>query len=288
MTRSRYAVAAFFQSFGITRNNKRLADAAFELHLMQDGEQLLGAACWSKTEEIEEISMEYWNLRRMERQEKELLEKLSGAENTLHEAQINRAEMLDRSKGAGEELLGQRDEIFAKIEDLSDEREEILANAKTIKRRHAALKMKAEVLREEDNDTSKLTECSIGLAALKDEFAQSKSDLDEVEARISTEEDILAELQDKIKIKTNGSKGESAKSFSRISKANRDITAFRSELGLLNEEQAKIFREIGRFLNLNAKRHDCRDACKGYRGLLEQTRLLYNSVQMNRKLANRE
>lgn len=288
MTRSRYTIAAFFQAFGIARTNKRLADAAFEMHLMQDGEELLGAYCWPKTEEIEEVSMEYWNLRSLRKKEDQLLESLKKAEETLSGAQANRAEVLNRSKGAGEELLLQREEIFLKIEEFSTEREEVMSDAKFIKRKYSALKMKAKVLQDEGNaPEEKINLCKADLAALKNDFSASKQELDEIEARIEAQEEILEDLQKKIKIATKGSKGASAQSFTLISKANKDITNFRSELGLINEEQAKIFREIGRFLNLNARRPDCRNACKGYRGLLEQTRLLYNSIQLNRKLASR-
>jgi len=288
MTRSRYTIAAFLQAFGISRTNKRLADAAFEMHLMQDGEELLGAYCWSKTEEIEEVSMEYWNLRSLSKKEDRLLNNLKKAEETLSEAQANRAEVLDRSKGAGEELLLQREEIFLKIEELSAEREEIISEAQFIKRKYSALKMKTKVLQDEgDAPVEKINSCRADLAALKNDFSVSKQELDEIETRIETQEEALENLQREIKIATTGNKGASTESFTLISKANKDISNFRSELGLINEEQAKIFREIGRFLNLNARRSDCRNACKGYRGLLEQTRLLYNSIRLNRKLSSR-
>ena len=68
MTRTRYMIATFLQYFGVGRKVKRLTDAAFETHLMQDGEEILGAYCWKNIENIEELSMEYWNLRRLERE----------------------------------------------------------------------------------------------------------------------------------------------------------------------------------------------------------------------------
>ncbi|MFT6382553.1 MAG: hypothetical protein ACJAXZ_004055, partial [Akkermansiaceae bacterium] len=64
MTRTRFSIAALLQSFGVIRKTRRLTDSAFEMHLMQDGEELLGSFCWRNLEEIEDLSMEYWNLRR--------------------------------------------------------------------------------------------------------------------------------------------------------------------------------------------------------------------------------
>ena len=75
MTRTRFGFAVIFQTFGLLRKTKRMTDAAFEAHLMQDGEELLGKYCWKNIENIENLSMEYWNIRRLEREQKEIQEK---------------------------------------------------------------------------------------------------------------------------------------------------------------------------------------------------------------------
>jgi len=288
MTRSRYVLAALLQSFGVIRKNKRLADAASEMHLMQDGEELLGSFCWRNLEEIEDLSMEYWNLRRLDREAKAVIEKLKEAEETLANAQTNRADLIDRSKGIGQELFEDRDLLFEKIESLNVRRDEIMAGATATKRKHAALKMKAEVLKEEGAENKeKLTQCRENLLELKKEFNEGKTQLREVEAKIDELEEKLTYLQESINSKLEGTKGEATESFAKISKANRDITKYQADLRLIQDEQSKIFREVGRFLNLNADRIDCKKACQGHRGLQLQTRLLYRSVQWNRKLVER-
>ncbi|MFT7172654.1 MAG: chromosome segregation ATPase [Paracoccaceae bacterium] len=288
MTRTRFSIAALLQSFGVIRKTKRLTDSAFEMHLMQDGEGLLGSFCWRNLEEIEDLSMEYWNLRRMDREEQALMQKLRESEDTLTAAQANRADLVDRSKDIGQNLFQKREDLFQKVEDLNIERDELMGEATTTKRKHAALKMKSEVLREEgDANKEKLEKCGEDLKDLKEEFTARKSVLTKINARILAQEEKLAELQVKIDEKLESSKGEATESFAQISEANRDITNYRSELGLLNEEQGAVFREVGRFLNLNATREDCRKSCKDHRGLLEQTRLLYRSIQWNRRLIER-
>lgn len=288
MTRTRFSIAALLQSFGVVRKTRRLTDAAFEMHLMQDGEELLGSFCWQNLEELEDLSVEYWNLRRLDREEQTLIKKLSDAENTLTSAQAKRADLVDRSKDIGQDLFQKREDLFEKIEELSVERDEVMTGATATKRKHSALKMKAEVLKEEgEANKEKVEQCRVELKELKEKFIASKSLLTESNERISAQEEKLVELQVKIDEKLEGSKGEATQSFAQISEANRDITNYRAELGLLNGEQGAVFREIGRFLNLNATRADCRKACKGHRGLLEQTRLLYQSIQWNRRLVER-
>ena len=75
--------------------------------------------------------------------------------------------------------------------------------------------------------------------------------------------------------------------FSLISQANRDIAKHRADLGLIREEQAILFHEVGRFLNINFMRIDCREACQDHEGIQEQTRLLRQSIDLNQKLVDR-
>lgn len=288
MTRSRYVIAILLQSFGVILKNKRLTDASYEIHLMQDGEEILGAYCWPNIEDIEELSMEYWNLRKLKQEETTLSEKVSNANKTLSNVQNERASLADLSKGSGQELSQKRERLFEKIEGLNIKRDDLLAEAQQTKRRHSALKMQVQVLKEEDSgNQEKINDCRESLTDLRIQFTKSKEHLVEINDKVDSLKDKLSKLQEKIDDKLKGSKEETTESFTQISKANRDITKYQAELGVLREEQAKYFRGIGSFLRINSKREDCKAACKNQRGLLEQTRLLSLSVDWNRHLAER-
>ena len=150
MTTGHYLIASFLQHFGVRRKTKRMTDAAFETHLMQDGEEILGAYCWEKIEHIEELSMQYWSLRRLKLGEKSILSQIKDAENILASAQKQRASEVDRSIDLGEAFLGERTTLFESIEELNNDRDLIIAEAAKTKKRHSALKMKVKVLQEED------------------------------------------------------------------------------------------------------------------------------------------
>ena len=288
MTRSRYVIAILLQSFGVILKNKRLTDASYEIHLMQDGEEILGAYCWPNIEDIEELSMEYWNLRKLKQEETTLSEKVSNSSKTLSNVQNERASLADLSKGSGQELSQKRERLFEKIEALNIKRDDLLAEAQQTKRKHSALKMQVQVLKEEDSgNQEKINDCRESLTDLRIQFTKSKEHLVEINDKVDSLKDKLSKLQEKIDDKLKGSKEETTESFTQISKANRDITKYQAELGVLREEQAKYFRGIGSFLRINSKREDCKAACKNQRGLLEQTRLLSQSVDWNRHLAER-
>ena len=65
MTTSRYLIARIGLAFGIQRRQRRMAEAASETHLLREAEQILGERIWENVEAVEELGIEYWNLRRL-------------------------------------------------------------------------------------------------------------------------------------------------------------------------------------------------------------------------------
>ena len=288
MTLGRYLIASFLQHFGVRRKSKRMTDAAFETHLMQDGEEILGAYCWEKIEHIEELSIQYWSLRRLKLSGKSILSQIKDAEKILALAQKQRASEVDRSTELGEALLGERMTLFESIEELNNNRDLIIAEAAGTKKRHSALKMKVKVLQEEDeaHRSPEIQKARNELAALRNGFAANKSRLDLIDTQLDQQKDQLNRIQKKIDLASDSMNGAS-EVFSLISQANRDITKHRADLGLIQEEQAILFHEVGRFLNINFMRIDCSEACQDHKGIQEQTRLLRQSIDLNQKLVDR-
>jgi len=288
MTRTSYGFAVFFQSFGLVRKTKRLTDIAFEIHLLQDGEGLLGAACWPNSEGIEELSMEYWTIRRLEREQAAISTNVAAAEVTLNSAQEKRIGLLGQSQETGNELFQIRGKLFEEIQSLNNTRDKIMFEAQVTKRNHSALKMKTKVLLEEGNESNdKIAEYRKSLETLKIEFEDTKMRLSTLDKEIDDKDTDLAKLQAQIADKLKGSKDKTQESFSQISQANKDITKYLAEQGLLQEEHSKLCRDIGRFLSINGKRPDCKTACKSHKGLLSQLRILRMSIQWNRSLVDR-
>ncbi|MEJ6636187.1 MAG: hypothetical protein QNL77_10775 [Akkermansiaceae bacterium] len=288
MTRFSYSLASTLQSFGLHRKMKRMTDAAYELHLMQEGEEFLGALCWPGAEEIEDISMEYWSIRRIDRERAELEMKITEANKLLDKAHLARTTVTDRSKSTGQELFSDREKLFDSLEELNLRRDEVMSNAQQVKRRFEALKTKAKVLKDEgDSDSESYQTTRDTLEKLRTQFQGFKKELSEIDANIDQEQDKLGELQEGIDVKLKGNKDQASETFGQISKANRDITKSKAELGLLTEEHARLCREVGRYLNLNAKSDECQQACKEHRGLLEQIRLLRRSIQWNKRIVEK-
>ncbi len=288
MTRSRYSLAVLLQVFGIHRKMKRMTESANELYLMQDGEEILGGLCWKNVEQIDEISMEYWNLRRICGEQKELREQITSDENALKTAQQERALVIEQNKERGSELFTKREKLFHELELLNEKREDILDEAKQVKRRFEALQLKAKVLKDEgrtENPSFKKT--SEEISHLKVHFPKLKNQLETIDAKISTKQEEQQKTQELIDKQNEGKSSDASEIYALISKANRNISIHRASLGSLSDEYAKHCRQIGRHLNINSNNSACRNACKKYRGLLEQVRLLRRSIHWNKKLLSR-
>lgn len=288
MTRTRYGFAILLQSFGIYRKHKRMVQTAGELHLMQEGEELLGLNVWPRVEPLEDLSMEYWNVRQNYTAQQEIKDQLSELEKSLAVAQAQRNEVLASSQGPSQDLFDRREALLGKIDRQVCRREQLIQEASQVKRRFEALKVKGLVFKEQlGPDSAELQDVKREIQDLKEFFKVLKQQTDEAEQSVQESQEELASHQAIIQEETKGTKQNTAEIYARISECNRKMSELRSELGTLDDEHRKLCRQIGRHLNLHHGHSKIRKICSGHRGLLEQVHLLRRSITWNKKLIAR-
>lgn len=286
MTRTRYLIASLLRTFGVTRKNKRLTDAAYEMHLMQDGEEILGAFCWPQTEPIEDLETAYWNLRRLEKEKQEILSKVRKAEDILGGAHQQKFKAITSSREKESPFNDTILSLNTKIKEFTIDHDACASRALAIKKRHGALKMKLQVLQNErGKNEAEVQECLKTLASLRQAFMEEKDALAAAKRRIVAAKEELDNFREGASKSLQESNAETSEAYSRISQANKDITHHRAKLALIEDEQAVLYREVGHFLNLNARRRDCQNACRQHRAILSQIQLLQASIRRNRALA---
>src|SRR5690606_27932565 len=94
MTQSRFYLARIAQAFGVQRRQRRMAEAAAEMHLLREAEQVLGLALWERVEAIEALGVEYWNLRKLHKEREDLRAQLEECEAILADAHHQRTTLL--------------------------------------------------------------------------------------------------------------------------------------------------------------------------------------------------
>ena len=146
MTHFRYFAWRIAKTFGISMSRHHASHAAAELHLLREADEILGRMSWKDTEELKELSVEYWNLRKLTNQYDELSVIVSSANVDLQRSHEQRAELLEMVVDSTKDFVVERESLIDKSERLGAEREAILGEARSVKRRHDGIKAKLEVL----------------------------------------------------------------------------------------------------------------------------------------------
>lgn len=287
MTPSKFLIARVAQAFGIHRKSRRMSDAANEMHLLRDAETVLGAAIWERVEHIEELSVEYWNLRRLVKERAEVRAKVELCHQRLEAAHEERASLLNAKPEPQHDLQADRERVMAKLESLARQRDEVVRRAREVRRAYEGMKMKLEVLgRENSEDHPDL----VGVREKLEEFKARFNDLKLQRASVAKEleegDAELDELDRKLGEFRLERRNQASEAFQIIGKANREISSRRAELGLIETQISQLYSEVGRYVSRNRGRNPaCAEAAKGHDALVGIMRSLRASVSMNHRLS---
>jgi chromosome segregation ATPase len=285
MTTTRYIIARIGQAFGVNRRQRRMAEAASEMHLLREAEQVLGQSVWERVEEVEELGVEYWNLRRLIKEREEIRAKLAECEAILAEAHEQRTSLLGAKSGSQQDLEDRRGELLTGLEKLAKERDGVIQQAREIRRIYDGLKMKLEVLQREGSSEA-IQKTRTRMAELKVNFTQLKQERDRVAALIAQGDAEVDAIDHELTAEKQKHRAEASVAFQQIGQANRDISSHKAQLGLTDTQMRQLFSEIGRHVSRNAFiSEQCRNAAKGHIPMIDVMRALRKSVAMNHRLA---
>ena len=252
MNSSRYMIARLALSFGLNRKTKRLSEAADEMHILRQAEEILGEDVWEQAEEIEEISVEYWTLRKLMLRQRELEDALGKAGAILDTSHEERNAVLNQTNQA------KFDASRTKVQVLSGE---------------------ADTLEIINNERKKL-------AAYKVDFASLKAVRDEVGEKIQKLDDRIMQIEAAIAEDRKKLRVEASSAYQSIGKANRDRSKLSAEIGLLEVEMKHHHCEIGRYVSNHAGTDPiCTKICRDHAHLIAQMQSLRSSIALNHKLA---
>jgi hypothetical protein len=290
MTTTRYFVARIAQAFGYVRRAQRMGDAASEMHLLREAEAYLGQAVWEKVENIEQLSVEYWNLRKLVRDLDEVRERLAAAQQKLDLAHEERANVLNNTPEANQELLDRRVSLLTGLETLAQKRDGIVSAAREVRRAYVGLKMKLEVLTTEAGDRPpdevEVTAVKRRLQELKARFAELKQERIDIGHKIEAGDSKVDEVDELLKEEKRQRRLLASEAFEAIGHGNKEISVLRAESGLLETRMRQLYAEIGRHVSRHAHQDPaCGAAAASHRGLVDVMRALRRSVALNHRLA---
>lgn len=285
MTTTRYIFARFAQAFGVNRRQRRMAEAAAEMHLLREAEQVLGQSVWERVEEVEELGVEYWNLRKLIKERDEIRAKLEECEVLLADAHEQRSTLLGAKSDEQQDLETTRGQLLGELEKLSRERDQVIGQAREIRRIYDGLKMKLEVLQREGTSDA-IEKTKTRMMELKVRFTELKTERDRVAANIAEGDAKVDAIDSELAEERQKHRAEASVAFQQIGQANRDISALKAQLGLIDTQMRQLFSEIGRHVSRNAfVNEQCKTAAKGHIPMIDVMRALRKSVAMNHRLA---
>lgn len=286
MTSSRYFLARFAQAFGYFRKNQRMADAASEMHLLREAEAQLGYAIWKNVEGIEELSVEYWNLRKFIKEKESVNQKLAECQARLDKAHEERASVLNSTPEVHQELMDKRVAILTELEALAQKRDEIVAEAREVRRAYDGAKMKLEVLGREGASADETERVKSRLTELKSKFASLKQQRIDIGAEIEKGDAKVDIVDAQLNEKRKDRRHHASEAFQVIGDGNKEMSTLRAESALLDTQMRQLYAEIGRFISRHAAQHPaCAKAAQSHRGLVEVMRALRRSIALNHRLA---
>lgn len=289
MTSTRYLFARIGQAFGIHRRNQRMGEAASEMHLLREAEAHLGAAIWELAEPIEELSVEYWNLRKLHKERSAVAKRLATLEERLRTAHDERASLLTVHSEPQQELIDERQKILNHLEALTRQRDEIVRDAKNIRRSYDGMKMKLEVLTREAESGTPVSETEAiraKLIDLKNKFADLKNARTRIGTEIEAGDQAIDAIEAKLDVQKKLNREQASEAFHVIGDINKEISTLRSELANFDNQMRHLQGEIGRHVSRHVHLSPtCAAAAKNHLALVDVMRALRLSIALNHRLA---
>ncbi len=286
MTQTRYLLWRIAQTFGISMHQRHAGHAAAETHLLREAEEILGRLTWADAENLEDLSVEYWSLRRMVTKHETILGNIESANVSLQKSHDHRAELLSMVVDSTKDLVEERTALEQTNERLNSEHKMIVSDARAIRRRHDGIKAKLEVLVGEGGPHSpELDASKQELLGLKKQFNTLRDRRDTVVDELKSVEHALNNIETRIETRRSEVRDEALGSYQNLGKVNRDLSSNRVELGSLEGQMNTLFSEIGRYVLAHHREPPVTKVASAHYSLINQMSALDLSIKLNRRLS---
>lgn len=286
MTLSKYLVLRLAIHFGYTRKNVRIGNVASESMLLKEAETFLGEAVWEKIDQIEELSMEYWNLRKLNQEYQRISMEIQQLQSELDKTHEIRAGLLKNINEPIHDLSKQRLEVISTIDQLTRKRDRITARVAEAQRNYDGLKVKIEVLSKEGNKLVEVEKTTQRLESSRAEIAAVLAEKENNVAAINDANSRLRIIDEKISDQKNHGKSKAMETSQNIGDTNQQISTRRAQLNTIISQMRQLYLEIGRYMSRHSKTNpQCRKICRDLRGLIDVMAALQRSIYYNSRLA---
>ena len=289
MTTTQYRIANFLKKFGILKKTKRLNDAAVEIQLMRQAEDILARHVWPNIEGIDKYKSNYWNLKKMIQKKEEINLKTDEIQQQIDNLKKTKEQNFEDTNSSGDhDLQAMLSKQSERVKLLKRDQEDITKVAGNIRRLYEGTILKIKTLKEANPNSPEAEREEHSLFKLKDKFSDLKAKKLDCDTKLAKQTAILNKIADSINAKKSNYRDEATENYEVIGKANKTLSTYRSQLGLLEAKIVEHYAEIG---NKIGKEYftdrQCREAAKDQDGLCKIIKALRLSIDYNYELSGR-
>lgn len=260
---------------------------AEETFLLKEAEAYIGKKLWEDIENIEGLSLEYWNLRKLNNERTRIVSELDECQQKLTEVHQEKAGISDTSNELFQNLLEERQSALNLLEELAKHRDEIVNKASDIRRAYESIKSKQEILSKESaNNPEDFENMTSKLLQLKSEFDALKSQRQEVAEKIAAEDIKIDKIDAEITLRKKKRRESGSDDYQQVGNINRKISTLRAELVLIDTQMRQIYTEVGKYISRNSSDPKCVKLSKKKQSIIHVMLILRKSINLNRKLAD--
>jgi chromosome segregation ATPase len=285
-----YIVRRLARSFGLRNERERMVVARREAQLLSEAENILGQMAWEHTENIEELSDEYWQIKEISSKQITLSEEIR-----LHEVENRRLQVehdkLEAQIEAQIEILNQRKaDKMKEAMQLMHQAEEKRHKAELTKKKFSGAKTKYKFLSQQGEEENQLEEVLKSLHNLKEIYAGQKAEIQANSAEIQQKEKEAADIVEEINLCRNDARERLTAMITEVGKSSNLVAKRSAEIGALNRTKKQLIYDVGTFLSINSgsKNPEIRKVINHTKGLIAKIDTLRRSIAFNNLLSGRE
>ena len=289
MTSTQYLFYYAASALGIRSQKRRMIHAADEKHLLLEAESYLGKAIWEQVEHIEELSVEYWNLRKLMKEHDRVADVLKIQQQQLAEIHAERAGHLRATNEPFQDLLEERQNLFNSLKELVTNRDMILNEARDVRRLYEGRKVKQEILTNDEasKEEEELSDIKIKIGQLRSRFSLLKVEGKKIADRIAEESVKIDEVDAEIMKRKLARRELASDAFQHIVDINQKISKLSSEMSALDTQISRLYGGIGKFVSRNLANPECLKVCSDMQWLTFTMSALRKSITWNYKIAGK-
>jgi len=288
MTNRQFIIANFLKKIGIQRKQRRLQDAATELQLLKEAEEILGRNVWTQVKNLEHYKVNYWEINKLLQERTEFTEKITEIKNKLENIKQNQETRFKEANNTDINIDEMHEKQQLVVNKIKSEQEDISNVAANIKRSYDGAISKLKALGSDSSNEAEIEAEKKKIEQLKNRFTALKDKKANSDKKLAKQSAILNKISDSLQNSKSTYKDNAVDNYEVMGKANQAISAYRAKIGLLDNKIIEHYNQIGKNISKECfSDNDCKKAVKGKYNLCKIMRSLRQSIDFNHTLADR-